>query len=152
MTVTATTAPTTFAEVSAFETRTIEFPRSFHEPKGARSITTEWVLSRVENEAGGYEEIVVKASTHHSTERKRFFTSVNWTRRTKEAADSYFTSEAYALFSQASVTLGVEPVARYSAKALTVRHAQSLAQIEAQFEAVAPVFAEAFAKIGGVED
>lgn len=148
-------APTTWGELAEKATTTVEFPRSYHEPKGARRIKTEWVLSERTLEGGKVERVVVQLSTSHDKDRKRITSRFGYHKWASEPG-SPFTSEFHDLFGQTTLTVAIQPVERYSAAALKATHAGALDTLQSFYDEpefrFAEVVVEALAKYGTWEE
>lgn len=142
MTASTATAPQTFAEMGAFKTTRIEFPRSYAEPKGERSVRTEWVLAERTLEGGKVEQVIIQFDTRHWSSSKRMTSRLTYFLRSTEPG-SPFTTEAFSLFDQTSVLVRSTSMARYSRKALPAEHDAALAEISEHFGSVSRLVVEA---------
>lgn len=147
MTASTATAPRTFEELGAFKSKRVEFPRSMSEPKGERSVRTEWVLAERTLAGGKVEQVILQFDTRHWTGSKRMTSKMQYLLRSTEPG-SPFTTETWSLFDQTSTLVRSTAVSRYSAKALVAEHDAALAEIQDHFIGTLLVIEDAFETYG----
>lgn len=126
---------------------TTEFERTIRDPKGSRSIKTEWILSTTQVTPEVTEEIVVRLVTNHVGDRKAYRSFVARFKRTRTVGSAWFSEHHGSVMSNWN-TVNQVPVARYSTKTIREAHAVALtvAALNGEIEAAA---AQALADGGG---
>lgn len=147
MTASTATAPRTFEELGALKTKRVEFPRSMSEPKGERSVRTEWVLAERTLAGGKVEQVILQFDTHHWASSKRMTSKMRYFLRSTEPG-SPFTTEAWSVFEQTSTLVRSTSIARYSAKALLTEHEAALAEVQEHFLGTSMVIEDAVETYG----